>query len=257
MGKIDGKVAIITGAASGMGKAAAILFAQEGAKVVVADIMDEPGEETVKTINESGGKAIFVHTDVRKAEDVKNMIQKAVDAYGKLDIMFNNAGTAKCNADTAKYPENAFDQVIAIDLKGVWLGIKYAVQELLKTGGGSIINTASVGGIVGEAGMSAYSAAKGGVIQLTKTAAVEYAEQNIRVNCIAPGCIETSMFAWVKAFPKAKEAFMQRIPMRRFGKPEEIAKAALFLASDDSSYITAQVLVVDGGMTAASKMKYE
>jgi NAD(P)-dependent dehydrogenase (short-subunit alcohol dehydrogenase family) len=251
MGKIDGKVAIITGAASGIGKATALLFAQEGANVVVADFMDELGEETVKVINESGGKAVFVHTDVSKAEDVKNMIKTAVDTYGRLDIIFNNAGIEGASIDTANYPENVFDKVIAVNLKGVWLGIKYALPELLKNGGGSIINTTSVAGLVAFAGLSAYNATKGGIIQLTKTAAIEYAKQNIRVNCIAPGVIETAMVDRVlKAQPEAKAAFIQIEPVGRFGKPEEVAKAALFLASDDSSFITGTVLIVDGGLTA-------
>ena len=251
MGKIDGKVAIITGAASGIGKATAILFAQEGAKVVVADVMDKLGEETVKMIKESGGKAVFVHADVSRAEDVKNMVKTAVDTYGRLDIIFNNAGIEGATADTANYPENVFDKVIAINLKGVWLGIKYAVPELLKNGGGSIINTSSVAGLVGFAGLSAYNATKGGIIQLTKTAALEYAKQNIRVNCIAPGVIETPMVERaLKGQPEAKAAFIQIEPVGRFGKPEEIAKAALFLASDDSSFVTGTVLTVDGGLTA-------
>jgi NAD(P)-dependent dehydrogenase (short-subunit alcohol dehydrogenase family) len=251
MGKIDGKVAIITGAASGIGKATAMLFAQEGANVVVADFMDELGEETVKIINESGGKAIFVHTDVSKAEDVKNMIKTAVDTYGRLDIVFNNAGIEGASVDTANYPENVFDKVVAVNMKGVWLGIKYAVQELLRNGGGSIINTTSVAGLVAFPGLSAYNATKGGIIQLTKTAAIEYAKQNIRVNCIAPGVIETAMVDRVlKGQPEAKAAFIQMEPVGRFGKPEEVAKAALFLASDDSSFITGTVLIVDGGLTA-------
>ena len=251
MGKIEGKVAIITGAASGIRKATAILFAQEGAKVVVADTVDKLGEETVKMIKESGGKAVFVHADVSKAEDVKNMVKTAVDTYGRLDIIFNNAGIEGATADTANYPESVFDKVIAINLKGVWLGIKYAVPELLKNGGGSIINTSSVAGLVGFAGLSAYNATKGGIIQLTKTAALEYAKQNIRVNCIAPGVIETPMVdRFLKGQPEAKAAFIQIEPVGRFGKPEEIAKAALFLASDDSSFVTGTVLTVDGGLTA-------
>lgn len=251
MGKISGKVAIITGAASGIGKATAILFAQEGAKVVVADVVDKLGEETVKMIKESGGKAVFVHADVSKAEDVKNMVKTAVDTYGRLDIIFNNAGIEGTTADTANYPENVFDKVIAINLKGVWLGIKYAVPELLKSGGGSIINTSSVAGLIGFAGLSAYNATKGGIIQLTKTAALEYAKQNIRVNCIAPGVIETPMVdRALKGQPEAKAAFIQIEPVGRFGKPEEVAKAALFLASDDSSFVTGTVLTVDGGLTA-------
>ncbi len=251
MGKLDGKIAIITGAASGIGKATAILFAQEGATVAVADVMDAQGNETVKTIIESGGKAVFVHTDVSKAEDLQNLIKTTVESYGRLDIMFNNAGIEGSSIDTANYPESVFDKIVAINLKGVWLGIKYSVPELLKSGGGCIISTASVAGLVAFAGLSAYNASKGGIIQLTKTAAIEYAKQNIRVNCIAPGVIQTAMVdRFVKGQPEARSAFVQLEPVGRFGTPEEIAKAALFLASDDSSFITGIVLVVDGGLTA-------
>lgn len=251
MGKLDGKVAIVTGAASGIGRSIAMLFAQEGAKVVVADIMDEQGMETVRMIKERGGDAIFVHADVSKEDDIKNMIKKAVDVYGRLDIVVNNAGIEGAAMDTANYPENVFDKVIAVNLKGVWLGIKYAVPELIRSGGGSIINIASILGLVGLAGASAYNASKGGVIQLTRTAALEYAKYNIRVNAIAPGFIETPMVS--RAFsehPELREFVLKMIPLGRLGKPEEVAKTALFLASDDSSYVTGSVLVVDGGWTA-------
>jgi len=251
MGKIDGKVAIITGATSGIGMATALLFAQEGAKVVVSGRNENRGGNVVKMIKERGGEAILVRTDVGKASDVKNMIKTTVDKYGKLDIIFNNAGIEGVSVDTANYPESVFDEVIAVNLKGVWLGIKYAVPELLKNRGGSIINMSSVAGLVGFAGLSAYNATKGGIIQLTKTAALEYAKQNIRVNCIAPGVIETAMVdRTLKAHPEAKAAFVQIEPVGRFGKPEEVAKAALYLASEDSSFTTGTVLIVDGGLTA-------
>jgi NAD(P)-dependent dehydrogenase (short-subunit alcohol dehydrogenase family) len=248
MGKLDGKVAIITGAASGMGKATAKLFVQEGAKVVVADIQDELGKETVKTITESGGKAIFVHTDVRKAEDVKNMIKTAVDTYGKLDILFNNAGIEGVMADTLNYPDEVVEDVIATNFKGVWFGVKYGVEQLLKTGGGVIINTASITGHIGTPYMSAYAATKSAVISLTRTAGQEYASRGVRVNCIAPGSIDTPMLQQAfKGRPEALASSAKRIPMGRIGKPEEIAKAALFLASDESSFVTGQTLDVDGG----------
>ncbi len=176
MGKLEGKVAIITGAASGIGKASAVLFAKEGAKVVVADIQDELGKETVKKINDTGGKAVYVHTDVSKADDVKNMIKTAVDTYGKLDILYNNAGTSGIMADTLNYPVNLFENVIAINLLGTWYGIKYALPELLKTGAGIIINTASVAGFTAPGYMMPYGASKAGVVSITKGVALEYAD---------------------------------------------------------------------------------
>jgi len=249
MGKLDGKVAIITGAASGMGKATAVLFAQEGAKVLVADIQDELGKEIVKAINESGGKATYVHADVRRVEDVKDMIKTAVDTYGKLDILFNNAGIEGAINDTINYPDDDFENVVDTNMRGIFFGIKYGVQEMLNTGGGVIINTSSVTGYAAIPWMNGYGASKGGVIQLTKTAAQEYAGRNIRINSIAPGMIETPMldrFFFGQVDFKAE--MLQKVPMGRSGKPEEIAKTALFLASDDSSYITGQILGVDGGL---------
>lgn len=248
MGKLNGKVAIITGAGSGIGRATALLFAREGAKVVIADIDDVGGKETLKMIKDGGGEAIFVHADVSNAEDVKNMVKTAVDKYGGLHIIFNNAGIGGEMKDTANYPEEVFDKVIEVNLKGVWLGIKYAVPEILKSGGGSIINTASAGGLVGFPGVSAYCASKAGVVALTKVAALEYAKLNIRVNCIAPAVIKTPLSD--KLTPEMAEAQIQLVPMGRMGKPEEVAKVALFLASDDSSFVTGHVLSVDGGMVA-------
>lgn len=255
MGKLDGKVAIITGAGSGIGRATAFLFAQEGAKVVVVDINDAAGEETVKMIKDGGGEAIFIHADVSKAEDVKNMVQKTVEKFGGLHVIVNNAGIVGEMIDTANYPEETFDKVIAVNLKGVWLGIKYAVAEIIKSGGGSIINVASIGGLIGFPGISAYCASKAGVIALTKAAAIEYAKHNVRVNCIAPGVIETPLSTkpFAKLTPEIMEAHISRIrlvPMGRMGKPEEVARVALFLASDDSSFITGAVITVDGGMVA-------
>ncbi|MEM3526606.1 MAG: glucose 1-dehydrogenase [Candidatus Jordarchaeaceae archaeon] len=248
MKKLEGKVAVITGAGSGIGRATALLFAQEGAKVVVVDINDDAGKETVKMIKDKGGEAIFVHADVSRAEEVKNMVKKAVDEYGRLDILFNNAGIGGELNDTARYSEEVFDRVIAVNLKGVWLGIKYAVPEMLKVGGGSIINTASAGGLIGFPGVSAYCASKAGAIGVTKVAALEYATQNIRVNCIAPAVIETPLSGQMT--PEMMQAQIQMVPMRRAGKPEEVAKVALFLASDDSSFVTGHILSVDGGMLA-------
>jgi NAD(P)-dependent dehydrogenase (short-subunit alcohol dehydrogenase family) len=246
MGRLDGKVAIITGAGSGMGRAAALLFAKEGAKVVVVDYVAETGEETAKMIKEAGDEAIFIKADVSKTEDTKNMVNTAVNTYGKLDILYNNAGVAGEAAPTAECTEENWDRVININLKGLWLGMKYAIPEMLKAGGGSIINVASQAGERGMPNIPPYSASKGGVLALSRAAAIEYAKQKIRINCINPGVIATPMALGFSE--EAKKRFMAAVPQGRFGEPIEVAYAALFLASDESSHITGHALVVDGGM---------
>ncbi len=252
MGKLDGKVAIVTGGASGIGRASALLFAQEGAKVVVADV-DPKGREVAEEIAKSGGTGTYVRTDVSKPEDVEALVREAVDAYGKLDVIFNNAGIEGEQRFTADCSVENWDRVLSINLKGVFLGMKYAIPALLKSGGGSIVNTASTAGITGYPSMPAYSASKGGVIQLTKTTALEYAKQGIRVNCICPGGIFTPL---VERFTKGlpQEAIQKMVeavhPVGRFGTPEEVAKLALYLASDDSSFCTGAPFIIDGGMTA-------
>jgi NAD(P)-dependent dehydrogenase (short-subunit alcohol dehydrogenase family) len=253
MGRLDGKVVIITGAGMGMGQAAAILFAKEGAKVVVADCLAEAGEETVKMIKEAGGEAIFVKADVSKAEDAKNMVKQTVDTYGRLDVLYNNAGIRGEVAPTPECTEENFDKVIAVNLKGVWLGMKYAIPEMLKTGGGSIINTASHTGERGTPNLPAYSASKGGVLAISRGTAMEYATKNIRVNCINPGTIATP-FVIGGFSSEARKFFMTTIPQGRLGEPEEVAYAALFLASDESSHITGHALVVDGGLETRGQM---
>jgi len=248
MGKLDGKVALITGAASGIGRATALLFAKEGAKVAVADYVPAGGQETVRMIEEAGGEAIFIEADVSKAADVERMVKKTVNKYGRIDILYNNAGIMGRYIFTADTPEKEWDNIISINLKGVFLGSKYAIPVMLNQGEGVIINTASTAGMMGLPGLPAYCASKAGVIQLTKTMALEYADQNIRVNCICPGGILTPM----SQPPDQAEAlppFRQSQPMRRMGQPEEVARAALYLASDDSSFVTGAALVVDGGWT--------
>jgi NAD(P)-dependent dehydrogenase (short-subunit alcohol dehydrogenase family) len=260
MGKLEGKVALITGAGSGIGRATGVLFAKEGAKVVVADYAPVGGQETVRIIKEAGGEAIFIKVDVSKASDVERMVRTALDAYGRIDILHNNAGIGGPVAPTADTTEKDWDSVINTNLKGVFLGSKYVIPVMVKQGGGVIINTASTSGLVGSPGFSKYCASKGGVVQLTKTMALEYAKENIRVNCICPGIIDTPMGG--ASFPgdaaareAAKEAFerafVKTVPLGRIGQPEEIAKAALYLACDDSSYVTGAALVVDGGVTAS------
>jgi len=249
MGRLTGKVAIITGAGAGIGRAAAILFAKEGAKVVVVDWIAHDGEETVSMVKEFGGEAIFAKANVAEAEDVKGMVEIAIDTYGKLDILYNNAGIVGAWVKTEEYPEDSWEQVIAVNLKGVFLGMKYAIPAMLKCGGGSIISTASQAGDRGQPNIAAYSASKGGVLALSRATAIEYAAENIRVNSINPGIITTPMVMSVmESNPKAKEQFLSVVPQCRFGKPEEVAQAALFLASEESSHITGHTLVVDGGM---------
>ncbi|MBI2914167.1 MAG: glucose 1-dehydrogenase [Chloroflexi bacterium] len=252
MAKLDRKVAIITGAASGIGQATALLFAEEGTKVVVADWDEAKGKRVADEIARAGGSATFVKVDVSNPEDVQTMVRVAVETYGRLDVLFNNAGVEGEQAPTADCSLENWERVIAINLKGVFLGMKYGIAAMLDTGGGSIINNASVAGLVGFAGIPAYCASKGGVIQLTRTAALEYAKQGIRVNVICPGVIWTPM---VERFTAASEEVRKTLealePIGRFGQPEEVARLALFLACDDSSFCTGAPFVVDGGFVAA------
>lgn len=259
MGKLAGKVALITGSGSGMGKAAAILFAREGAKVVNVGRRVGLLEETVRIIKEAGGETIAVSADVSKGEDVRKMIKAAVDAYGRLDILCNHAGILHKPAPLAEVPEETWDPVIDVNLKGVFLGMKYAIPFMIKQGGGVIVNTTSAQGLVGVPNLSPYAATKGGIIALTRTAAIEYASCNIRVNCIALGMVKTpnmdgliselpSDSVEVKALKEGKAYHI--IPLGRMAEAEEIAPAMLFLASDDSCYMTGSVMVVDGGYTA-------
>lgn len=249
--KLRDKVAVITGAGSGIGRATALLFAAEGAKVVVADYSVEGGKETVKLIKEKGGEAIFVATDVSKVADVQKMIKTAIDKYGRLDILYNNAGIEGPLGPTENVSEADWDRVLSVNLKGVFLGSKYAIPQMLKQGGGVIINTASIAGLVGVANMPAYCASKGGIVLLTKTMALEYVKKNIRVNCICPGAVKTPMLdRFTGSQPEAEKLIRESEPMGRWSEPEEIAQAALYLASDQSSFVTGTALVVDGGWTA-------
>jgi NAD(P)-dependent dehydrogenase (short-subunit alcohol dehydrogenase family) len=250
--RLEGKVAIITGAGSGLGRAAAILFTREGAKVVVAANREKDGEQTVKSIKESGGDAIFVRADVTKATDLENAVKAAVVKYGKLDIMLNNAGTPGPGKLIADITEEEWNQVISVNLTGVFLGTKYAVPEMLKGGGGIIINLSSVAGVSPRRYTGAYAAAKAAVIQLTRVTALEYARKNIRANCILPGPIDTPFFTKVaggdpEKIAIFKEQVRNEVPLGRFAQAEEIAQVALFLASDDASYITGAAFAADGG----------
>jgi len=251
-GKLQDKVAVITGAASGIGRATALLFAREGARVVVADWDESGGSRIAEEIAEAGGEAVSVRTDVSQAEDVRSLINAAVEGYGRLDVLFNNAGVEGELAPTADCSLENWDSVIGINLKGVFLGMKYAIPHMVSNGGGTIINNASVAGVVGFAGLPAYCASKGGVIQLTKAAALEYAKAGIRVNAICPGVIATPMVERVLGdSEEMKKTFEALEPVGRFGTPEEVARLALFLATEDSSFCTGAPFIVDGGFVAA------
>lgn len=248
MGRLEGKVAIITGAGSGIGRETALLFGREGARIAVADYMPETGEDTACRIRDNGGDAVFIKTDVSRTGDVEQMVKETVQRYGRLDILCNNAGALGEVAFVADATEENWDRTMAVGLKGLFLCSKYAVREMLKIGSGVIINAASAMGLVGLPGNTAYSTAKGGVIQFTRTMALEYASSNIRVNCICAGWVDTPM-NWQLEESVIKWT-LRETPMGRWARPEEIASAALYLASDDSSFVTGSTLIVDGGWTA-------
>ncbi|UGQ12803.1 glucose 1-dehydrogenase [Yinghuangia sp. ASG 101] len=241
-GRLAGKVAVITGAGSGMGKAAALLFAAEGAKVVCAD--RSGAQDAVAA--EIGAAAVAVHADVQFADDIRNMIATAEDRFGRLDVLCNNAGYGGPRKPLVEQDEATFDDVLAVNLKSVFLGMKYGIESMLRTGGGSIVNTASTASLVGWKRHSVYAAAKGGVLQMTKSAALDYATKNIRINAICPGMTWTGL---ASSDPDAEptDSIMKAQPMHRWGRSEELAAAMLFLASDEASFITGVGLPVDGG----------
>jgi NAD(P)-dependent dehydrogenase (short-subunit alcohol dehydrogenase family) len=246
--RLKDKVALITGGGSGMGRATSVLFAREGAKVAVVDINVAGAEDTVRRITGAGGEAFAIRADVSNSEDASSMVSSAVAKFGGLDIIFNNAGIEGEGRFTAEVTEEQFDRVIAINLRGVWLGMKYALPEMIKRGGGSVISTASIAGIIALKGSIAYSAAKAGVIGMTRVVAAEYGRYNIRANCICPGFIHTEMADRIAGGRPYTEEQTRRLSLfLRFGEPDEIAQTALFLASDDSKFVTAQPIVVDGG----------
>ena len=245
------KVVIVTGGSYGIGRAAAIGFAQRGAKVVIADIDEPRGEETLRRIRESGGDAMFVKTDVSSEADVAAMVKKTVETYGRLDCAFNNAGIHKVFTSMLEFSASDWEEMINVNLKSVWLCMKYEIPEMLKTGKGAIVNTSSAAGLVGAPSNPAYPASKHGVVGITKSTALEFARKGIRVNCVCPGPIRTGMNeSLAAANPEMVKAMDQKVPMGRIGEPEEAAAAAIFLCSDEASYITGVVLPVDGGIVA-------
>ncbi len=248
--RLQNKVALITGGGSGIGKASCLLFAREGAKVIVVDVKRETAEATAREIGD-GARAFAA--DVAKANDAEAMIAFAEKTFGRLDVVFNNAGVFHPKDESVtNTPEDIWDLVIDINLKGVYLGCQYAIPALLRAGGGSIINTASFVAIIGAAvPQIAYTASKGGVLAMTREIAVEFARKNIRANALCPGPVETPLLAELLADPARRQRRLVHIPMGRFARAEEIANAALFLASDESSYVNGATFLVDGGITAA------
>lgn len=254
----ENQVALVTGAASGIGRATALRFASQGAIVMVADSNVEGGEDTVSAIKEAGGEASFVHVDVTQSSDAEAMVARTIETYGRLDCAFNNAGIASGRGITStsgrrlthEVSEDDFDRVIGVNLKGVWLSMKHEIPQMLEQGKGAIVNTASVAGLIGLVGASSYVASKHGVVGLTKTAALEYAQQGIRVNCVCPGYIETPMTAAGLADPERSAIMIAREPIGRVGTPEEVAEAVTWLSSDAASFVTGHAMAIDGGFVA-------
>ncbi|MGP6139316.1 SDR family NAD(P)-dependent oxidoreductase [Jeotgalibaca sp. A127] len=245
---MQGKTAIITGGGSGFGQGTAVKLAEKGANICVVDISEENGNKTVELCQQAGAEAIFVQADVSKLEDVKRYVNETMARFGKIDMFFNNAGISGSGVRTLDCSEEEFDAIVNVNLKGAFYGLKYVVNEMLKTGGGSVVNTASLGGVVGMPTLGVYSATKHAIIGLTKTIAGEYGRDNIRINAIAPGTNETPM---VKAFPaEAIKAMAEGVPMGRLGQPHEVANVVAFLLSDEASYIHGSVISIDGGSAA-------
>ena len=247
--RLKNKVAIVTGAGSGIGRSIALAFAREGAKVVVADLNEKGGLETVDLVKKEKEEAIFVKVDVSQAEDIEQMVEDCLKKFGRVDILVNNAGIVKMSP-LHETTEEDWDKILGVNLKSVFLSSKKVLPIMLSQGKGKIINVASIAGLVGFSNLGAYCASKGGIIALTREMALEYAPQKINVNCIAPGIIKTAMTKEMLADPATKQSFESSTPYPRLGEPEDIAQAAVYLASDESDFVNGEILVVDGGWIA-------
>jgi NAD(P)-dependent dehydrogenase (short-subunit alcohol dehydrogenase family) len=250
VGRMNGKVAIVTGGASGIGEAIARMYVREGARVAISDIRDEDGE---RVAHEIGDACLYAHADVSRSDDMERLVRNTVDCFGSLDVMVNNAGIVFQRKPIVEHTEEDFDRTYAVNLKGVWLGMKHAIPVMEKSGSGSIISIASIDALMGCAGQSAYDATKGGVVQLTRDCAAETAEKRIRANCISPGAILTAMTLSLRPGQTREQALADaasRNPLRHAGVPEDIVHAAVWLGSDESVYVTGQNIVIDGGATS-------
>jgi NAD(P)-dependent dehydrogenase (short-subunit alcohol dehydrogenase family) len=249
-GSCAGKVAFVTGAANGIGRATALAFAREGAGVVVADVSEQDNQETARLVEEAGGRALAIRCDVSRADEVKAALDKAVEAFGRLDYAFNNAGLEQPVTAAADLTEEQWDRIVGVDLRGVFLCMRHEIPLMLRHGGGAIVNTSSGAGVKGFAGQAAYCAAKFGVVGLTKAAALDYARLNIRINAVCPGIVETPMMdRFSGGTPEGRERVIAQEPVGRMGRPEEIAAAVLWLCSDAAAFVVGHAMVVDGGQT--------